>query len=103
MTTCPVASMVSAPRNRCLMASAVPTARMSAPSTATAPLAITRPPPSIVTTVPPVTTSDTCRSCVCVQTAAIAIAITPTSAAIHFFMLAILQAPSHLRPLAPLE
>ena len=50
-------------------ASAVSTARISVPSIATAPFATIRPVPSMVTTVPPLTTSDICLGAFCAATA----------------------------------
>ena len=63
-TTCPVASITARPLYPAAISAAGPTATMRLPSTATAPGAITRRAASIVTTVPPVITSETgCSAC----------------------------------------
>ena len=60
-TILPVASMTCFEENALPISSGVPTPTIRSPSMATAPGASTRRPPSIVTTVPPVTTSATFR------------------------------------------
>jgi hypothetical protein len=86
MTMRPVASMVSAPRNCFPMASAVSTATISVPSTATAPFGMTRPYASIVTTTPPVTISETWRGPVCADAAATAAISAATAANTRIFI-----------------